>query len=239
MSDEDKTFKLCSQLHKQYAEADNNKNHNLIYFITSIIFIFTGYGYVYKYMKYDVAAFIFVSVLVLIMLVAIITISINYGYTQRRDQIIIYRIRHHYIDDVEYIKLFGDLYNPIGKNIWKFIPDYYKFWVLLSLVLQILVIVFSIVVINGFDCECAKSCYCISYYKLVAILGVASIVLIIDFALLYHYYRKYDDFSKKEVKFKCSNATFLFDFKTFPKNGTFEISHDKITDKIQIKISES
>lgn len=42
------SYELCSQLHKQYAEADNNKHKSLISFVGAVAFAFTLYGYVYE-----------------------------------------------------------------------------------------------------------------------------------------------------------------------------------------------
>jgi hypothetical protein len=114
-TDGHKEFDL--QLHKQYAEADNNKSHNLIYFIATIGFCFAAYGYIYvnyvnvvdydRYVSINVKeggihAFIAVTILEEIMLASISIISIIYGYTQRRDHFVIDRIRKKYYDDVDY-----------------------------------------------------------------------------------------------------------------------------------------
>lgn len=241
-TEKDKTMnELCSQLHKQYAEADNNKTKNLIYFIATIAFAFTGYGYVYRYMRHDHFAVISVCILVIIMLTAVYYVSINYGFSQRRDQIVINRIRRSYFDDSEYLTVFGNLYCPFEKKRWDFIPDYYKFLAFFSILLKTFVTIVSFLIIIKYSntcCECSNS-NCFITSNLLIFVIIIILIILFDILIYNSYYKKYRRISLNNLIFKCKDVVFLCDLNKIPKKGTFEISKDAITNKIQIKISES
>lgn len=99
------------QLHQQFAEADNNKSSSIFGLLTAIAFVFTGYGYyLVNYVdKYPYLTAI--NCLVHIVLCLLCAYIVNAGYTQRRDQIIVFRIRQQYICDEVCENVFSNVKN--------------------------------------------------------------------------------------------------------------------------------
>lgn len=213
----DHAFELCKQLHQQYAEADNNKTKSIISFIKSIAFIFSAFG-IYLYYKFhdivcfedenDVKIFIAISSIVLILLILINLIVLISGYSLRRDQFIINRIRFLFCG--AYRIVFGSDYNPYGKKIFSFLPDLYH---VMFCFLFIIEFVLSLYI--GNTIPSTKHSFCRFW--------ISFGVLLINIALYLHYYYRYkvientkinDSEIKKNdiiiVSFKCYKKLFSF-----------------------------
>ena len=96
-------FELLKQLHQQYAENDAKKTETLIKFFMGITFVLTGYGLVYSYPFFhegsmESTPFYYllqsITILVDIVFVFMSFLCVNFGYTTRRDQNIIEKIRN-------------------------------------------------------------------------------------------------------------------------------------------------
>lgn len=194
MSDEDKTFELCCQLHKQYAEADNNKHKNLLSFIAAVGFSFTLYGYVFEnyYLKDTrIDLLVATTFLVSILLFAIYSVSIIYGFTQRRDQVVIQRIRKCYFRK-NYNVVFNKLFDSTNKNFFNFIPDYYLFISLVTFFLQLGLFIFC-----HFSLCCIKINECKNYCFTTYFIIEKLIFLFYLFIYVYYFY-KYDKIKKDD-----------------------------------------
>lgn len=126
-------FELAKQLHEQYAANDNAKITNVIGFLAAITFIFVGFGYVYvqpylkdaletgtNYLSLLLSADIVATTILVLMSV----ICTEFGYSTRRDHVVITRIRQVYAEkDTQ--QWFNGKYCGFGKNIIKFLPNYY------------------------------------------------------------------------------------------------------------------
>lgn len=198
-------FALCEQLHRQYAEADNNKTKNLLAFITAISIIFTGYGivvYNYAKSKNDEEAYLLLvaTLLVSFILAMISVISMNYGYTQRRDHLIIQSIRKIVIKKEDYAKIFGDAsddcgdntngskpYNAAGKTLLSFMPDYYLIISISCILLQLGVSIFSSYLLGLNDTKSidilSTACRC-SLFVLTLLVIIAMIKCFAGFSLI-------------------------------------------------------
>ena len=205
----DYAFELCKQLHQQYAEADNNKTKSIIGLITAITFIFIGYGYVYNNLFYDEIAMTGMSVLVELILSLLSCVTINYGSSLRRDHVIVYNIRRAFFENsLKYYKIFGNWFNPIDKKPLEYLPDFY-FMVFKFLIILQLAFLF-------FTCSIQSSGSIILF-----------VVILSIFYQIYKvvkYYKKYKKFSREFPKIDIDKASYRFDFKNFPEEGSFELS---------------
>lgn len=176
---------LLSQLHEQYAINDNAKNQNFITFLISIFALLGAYGYVYIYTytgtKIDdfnsefVQSFCSIEYFhpnVLITITVIIVLIFTFmamlvaflGYSTRRDQIVIYKIRTVALkgDKVFYNNL---LYTPFNKSYWEFIPDYYNLFFWAFVAINLLLIILLNIRLWGVNSQCvfvAKNIQCLS-----------------------------------------------------------------------------
>ncbi|MBR0025408.1 MAG: hypothetical protein IJP59_12490 [Muribaculaceae bacterium] len=185
---EEMSYELCSQLHKQYAEADNNKNKSLISFVGALAFAFTLYGYVYENYfidKKETCLLIATTFLASMMLFAIYSVSLIYGYTQRRDQIIIENIRNEYINN--YMNIFGNLYSAQNKKLHNFIPDYYLLVSAITFFLQLGLLLFTHYNI------CCKFFSFETLFCCGSFLYIDKILMFIYIGLYIYYYYKYDN----------------------------------------------
>lgn len=157
-------FELAKQLHQQYAEADNNKSHNLIYTIASISVLFTGYGYVFSNCENNISDIITLSLataLIIVILFFLMELTKFHGYSLRRDQVIIYHIRQKYMGEDNMKKFFGNGYNP-EKSITEgdILPDHYRIMYNAFGILMFFVIAATISRIILIVSNCEKCCCC-------------------------------------------------------------------------------
>lgn len=124
---------FAKQLHEQYSINDNAKASHVIGFITAIAFIFTGFGYVYAqpYLSNDFTPspaysqlLLSVDILANVMLLLLAILCVNFGYSTRRDHVVITRIRQLYAMG-ETDKWFNGQYDGCNKNEFNYLPDYY------------------------------------------------------------------------------------------------------------------
>lgn len=135
-------FEMAKQLHEQYAINDNAKVSSVTSFLAAIAFVFIGFGYIYiqpylneskqidNYSQLLFSAYI----LTIVVLTLISVLCINFGYSTRRDHIVIGKIRKDEgVDD-----WFGD---GCGKNVFTFLPSYYN---IMFVFLQIFIILIAV-----------------------------------------------------------------------------------------------
>lgn len=177
------TNKLLEQLHEQYAKTDNEKSHNLIYTIASIIAIFTGYGYIYYHHENDIKSTVVLVVataLVIFILYYLMKITKFNGYSIRRDQVIIYNIRQRFLTEHDMHALFGKGFNPV-ESIKKgdILPDYYRLvYEALRILLAFTIVATIIRVVTGLS-FCSKCCNCQGVHLLFTLV----FLLIVSFIL--------------------------------------------------------
>jgi len=132
---------LEDQLHQQYAENDNNRIGVFTSFIIGIIALFGLYGYVFvntnsrEYWNFNSLEYLLMSFITIGILFFLALLALYFGYSLRRDQIIINNIRkNRYKDDEKMKKIFKKLYNPHDKDYFNFLPDFYNlfFWLFFS-----------------------------------------------------------------------------------------------------------
>lgn len=202
----DYVFELCKQLHQQYAEADNNKTNSIIGFIGAIAFVFTGYGYAILNCYNNPLVVNLISVVANVIICSITLLVINFGATQRRDQIIVERIRRLFFNcsyksswSEAYEYIFSDRYKSVGKNLTDFLPNHYHIMYYSLLAFQLLLIVFSFIynqvefdsIYRVFEMTIKSWCY---FYWLF-------IFLLFLVPLFYHHYKfkKYEEASVSEL----------------------------------------
>lgn len=124
---------FAKQLHEQYSINDNAKASHVIGFITAIAFIFTGFGIVYAqpYLSNDAISnqaytqlLMYADILANVMLLLLAILCVNFGYSTRRDHVVISRIRRFYALG-ETGKWFNGKYDGCNKNEFNYLPNYY------------------------------------------------------------------------------------------------------------------
>ena len=139
MCETNNDFELAKQLHEQFAKSDNSKNMYILTFIGSMSFVLIGFGYAcWNYSPSDRmdVGFIGITMATVLVLSLLSIICIHFGYTMRRDQMVIYRIRKKYMKD-SYLDVFKFQYNPFGKSFFQFLISFY-FLILLFLIISII-----------------------------------------------------------------------------------------------------
>ena len=172
---------LQAQLHEQFATSDNEKSERVVSFIGSVAFVFTGYGFaIWNYgagqeHKTQLVAITLAACFVLSLLA---WLCVNFGYTLRRDQFIMHRIRQNAMHG-EYAKVFGGQFDPRGKCPMTYLVGYY-FIIFLFLNLAILGLYFMSI--------CITESYLLK----------ASVIInpIVNFVYFIHNYCKYQNIEK-------------------------------------------
>jgi len=128
------TEELENQLHQQLAENDNNRISTFLSFIVGIIALFGFYGYVYvntykRKWRFDANEFLLMAIITIGILCFFSILALNLGYSFRRDQFIVYKIRKkRYKNEENYKEIFGGIYTPFRKEYYNFIPGFYNFF---------------------------------------------------------------------------------------------------------------
>ena len=177
-------FEMAKQLHEQYSANDNVKASNVISFVAAIAFVFVGFGYVYlqPYIKSEENDYqqilLMANVIADVILTLLAMLCVSFGYSTRRDHIVIGRIRRSEGIENWYRK-------GCDKKIWNYLPDYYFIMFVFSLLIQLLLTV-------GI-CQNKVVNECI--YKITSIIIlIISLVSILSCYIFYYY--KYTKFQK-------------------------------------------
>jgi hypothetical protein len=198
-TDAGKAWELEKQLHEQYAINNNAHTSSFISFVVALLALFGALGYVYaftppyKYNNHDIFSvdiFFLLSIVVSAILLFLACICSHLGCSQRRDNIVITRIREKCGFDTTYN-------NPLKKNRKDFLPDYYNifYWLFVSAQFGILILtIMKICAICEIICE---SSICIGIVPI-----VLQIICIISSILLkyLYFYGKYFDFISNRNK---------------------------------------
>lgn len=173
-------FELAKQLHEQFAISDNSKNKTVLTLIGSFSFVLTAFGYAcweYGIIKDDL--FIGISIVTNLVLVLLSYICMHFGYSMRRDQIIIYHIRKVFMFET-YNAIFSDFYNPLGKKLYNYLNTFYAIFTVFFSLSIFGVNIMAIIISN-------RSCDIIIFVILIAV-SILSIGI--------YYYRLYQKYKK-------------------------------------------
>jgi len=194
---------LENQLHKQLAENDNNRISTFITFIVGIIALFGFYGYVYvytnslKHTEFNIEVFLLMSIVTIGILCFLSILTLYLGYSFRRDQLIVHLIRkNRYKNDIERGKLFDEIYSPLEKKCFDFLPDFYNLFYWLFLISEIFLVIITI--IKVFYIMLAESLFC--NCKNIIYLLIFVIFLIIFISLTFKSRKKYSKKYKEKEK---------------------------------------
>ena len=172
-------FELLKQLHEQYSINDNDKSNRVVSFIGTTSFVLAGYGFaVWEFLtnknilKDSDNLIYWISLAACLVLTLLAFLCVNFGYSSRRDQFIIYRIRKDILGK-EYDKYFRGQYDPCGKNPLNFLVGYY-FIIFLFLNIAIVGIYKNSCSIDESN-KCYYCCFCFSN-------------IVANFAFLLYYY---------------------------------------------------
>lgn len=175
----DYSFELAKQLHEQFAVNDNKRSNSIFAFIISLSIVLSGYGFAcWNYEPSRSIPFMGITLGTGIVLTLLALICIHFGYSVRRDQIIIYHIRKEYMKD-NYEKVFNNIYNPYGKKPLNFLVSFYM--------LFLVFITISITGINVVANELMED------NTFGAVLAVNLLIVIGYYIYVYEKYRKLND----------------------------------------------
>ena len=198
-------FEMAKQLHEQYAANDNAKASNVISFIAAIAFVFIGFGYVYvqPYLKdrlndcADYPLLLFSAyIIAIVMLVLMSSLCVNFGYSTRRDHVVITRLRNNYAEN-ETKEWFNEKFKGNGKNILTFLPGYYK---IMFVFMQIFIFLIAVGCIMN-EKDMSNYCICIILIGIIAIL--------VNLAYLIWKFCNYCHFQDEKEKEKCWICKFI------------------------------
>ena len=124
---------LYLQLHEQYIKNDYNKTKTIIYFLTTIAFVFAAYGYAYSYpyMHKDMPQIssygtlltcITVGAYLILSLLAIL--AVNLGYCSRKEHIVIHYI-YHKVFFHDFSNFLANKHPEEPKSFYEYLPKYY------------------------------------------------------------------------------------------------------------------
>jgi len=150
--------KLLVSFNEQFATNQNHGQDIFIQFLSAILVVLIGYGYIYantaqsadiwtvahddpkslkditSYALIDLFGAFIVSELILTLLA---TVVLNIGYSFRRDQLVIYKLRKKALGK-RYQDTFGSAsFDPRGQNLWDFLPEFNRMFFFGICVLQI------------------------------------------------------------------------------------------------------
>lgn len=145
-------------LHEQYAINNNEGVKSFITFLTAILALFGAFGYVFINTNYHISngcrlmtchgcafeVYVAVALVTAIILAFLAEIALSLGLGQRRDHIIIQRIREKYYDKEDYKKVFKHSYKATDKTVCDFLPDIYNIFYWMIIVAQLIILVATI-----------------------------------------------------------------------------------------------
>lgn len=203
-------FELEKQLHAQYATNASANTSSFFAFLVSILAVFYAFGYVYifntnefacgdrlfciykNHMLFTLDVLVCIALISIGLLTFLICYCLELAWQQRRDQLIIYNIRKEYFNDETWKKIFGELYAPNVKNLYKFIPNLYRKFIVLFGILELIIVVLVLY----------KLCETISCVIILIIMGVFIIIIIIKPIIVYSMKKKFDYYKKKHQEFE-------------------------------------
>lgn len=199
-SDKEKAFVLEKQLHKQYATNAQANTGNFIAFLVAILAMFYAFGYVYvfntndfangndlfvekegEHIRFTMDVLLFIASVSLLMLTFLIAYCMNLGWQQRRDHIVITRIRERRMSDEERIGVFDGQYSPYGKGFFKFIPNVYRYYLYLFIIAVVLIILMTL------NKTCSVIQVCSFWLFLGCMLCVVSVTLFVWICTFHEY----------------------------------------------------
>lgn len=186
VNNSDYQFELYKQLHEQYAENDNNKTQNVISFLAAIFVVFVGYGV--SLLSNNDQMIILATIAAQSMLVLLGILCLYFGYSTRRDQFIIHKIRTYYNLKLPYTDPFD---RP--AKMWSFLPDYYAIMFYACLFFWFSITFVFCVKIKGME-----------NYGIFCLIDVLFFILIIV-RFWYFYYEKYKEFRNRECVINDEN----------------------------------
>jgi len=218
---------LENQLHQQLAENDNNRISTFITFIVGIIALFGFYGFVYvntykRDWKFDTEEFLSMAFVTIGILLFLSILVLSFGYSFRRDQLIVHniRVKRYKESEKEFKEVFGKeccknkkLYFPYNKEWLDFLPDFFNLFYWLFFFSEIFlgfITIKKVLCYIIFCCNCNYNYFCNDIILLM--LFIVFYILFIIFTLIARcfYFKKYKDKEKqcqtqKEEQFKdCS-----------------------------------
>jgi len=185
---------LENQLHQQYAENDNNRIGVFTSFIVGIISLFGFYGYVFvntnsrENWNFNLQEYLLMSFITIGMLFFLAVLAIYFGYSVRRDQLIVHNIRiKRYKKETEMGKIFGKIYSPVGKRINNFIPDFFNLFYWLFFISEVFIFITTILKIIDIVNTGITFCNCknILYITFIMIFNIIFIILTHKFRKCY------------------------------------------------------
>jgi len=198
---------LENQLHEQLAQNDNNRISTFITFIIGIFALFSAFGYVYvntnicKDSKFHIGVFLLMSFVTIGILCFLSLLTLCFGYSFRRDQLIVHIIRKkRFSNDKIMIKAFDEIYSPLKEKDRDFLPDFYNlfYWLfLLSEIFLGVITIIKVLCIMQFE-YCFCTCKNILSLFLYFICFLIFIFLSLKFRCCYS-----DKYNKRKVK--CIN----------------------------------
>ena len=156
-------FELEKQLHKQYATNAQANTGNFIAFLVAILAMFYAFGYVYvfntnsfangtelfvekegEHICFTLDVLLLIASISLLMLTFLIAYCMHLGWQQRRDHIVITKVRERWMSDEERSEVFDGQYSPYGKGFFKFVPNVYRYYLYLFITASMLIILMTL-----------------------------------------------------------------------------------------------
>ncbi|MCR8561062.1 hypothetical protein KXD93_25620 [Mucilaginibacter sp. BJC16-A38] len=181
---------LLKSFNDQFATNQNHGQLLFIQFLSAILVVLIGYGYIYantspeakiwvtmrdpkstkdivSYAVTHLFGALLISELILTLLA---TVVLNIGYSFRRDQLVIYKLRKATLGE-EYKDMFGTMsFNPSGQNFWDFLPEFNRMFIFGIATLQTLLLISFFIFTYHSVCWTAWAIWCRILVCLIALL---------------------------------------------------------------------
>lgn len=208
-SDDRESFELEKQLHKQYATNAQANTGNFIAFLVAILAMFYAFGYVYvfntnsfangtelfvekegEHICFTLDVLLLIASISLLMLTFLIAYCMHLGWQQRRDHIVITKVRERWMSDEERSEVFDGQYSPYGKGFFKFIPNVYRYYLYLFIIAAMLIVLMTL----------NKTCSVIQFCSFWVFLGCVLWVVSVTLSVWICTFHKYKSFCNKNEK---------------------------------------
>ncbi len=170
-----------------------------------------------KIISYGVIHLICIYLFTSIVLIILSIVLLHMGYSFRRDQAIVNRVRKNALGKDSYEKIFGNYYSGENKNIFNYLPNFYS---ILFLGMFFIVCVLYLLIYQYFSLASDKETfiegllsYTITYEQTRITLSFPICLLVVFYGLYFYKYNKkvnYRDYITNLSLLKITKRSFLF-----------------------------
>lgn len=211
---------IIGSVSEQFSDYDHHNQKLFIQFFSAVFIVLIGYGFVFANQqilfdsitkpdgKYTVKHLLAVYIVAQIILIFLSTLILNIGYSFRRDQLKLYKIKMFFFQKDEYDNIFGDLPdNPLNKGLLKdsYLPTFNALFFRFVIFIQSVLFVSMIIVQEN----SSLSLDFVSNHRFTYIY-ILSFAILINLSEYVRFYIKYKTKVDTGNDYKAKNINFFF-----------------------------